>query len=225
MLNTMEFFLDKNYFDEIRNATQDAINYAIRNHQELVEEALAQTEKIRYSKYVSGLGPWCPFFSNRDDDASFPLFDSPKRFKSGDYTAYHLDQSGNLLILRNFVRQKLESEYLLFERQGVEYAVMFSHSEIQNGYQDSFTTYRMTTEEGRLQESFGLNNLIVYGEHIDWHEHSGEGYFLCSSFLYPTYYPQAPGQPAYEMDRQRFVIKDNQISDIVLEMEKTVYSA
>lgn len=90
MLDTMEFFLDKNYFDEIRNTAQDAINYAIRNHQELVEEALAKTEKIRYSKYVSGLGPWCPFYSNRDDDASFPLFDSPKRFKSGDYTAYHL---------------------------------------------------------------------------------------------------------------------------------------
>ncbi len=225
MWDTVEFYLDKNYFDEIRNTTQDAINYAIRNHQELVEEALAKTEKIRYSKYVSGLGPWCPFYSNRDDDASSPLFDSPKRFKSGDYTAYHLDQSGKLLILRNFVRQELESEYLLFERQGIEYAVLFSHSAIQNGYRDSFTTYRMKTEDGRLRESFGVNNLIVYGEHIDWHEHSGEGYFLCSSFLYPTYNPQAPGQPAYEMDRQRFVIKDNQISDIVLEMEKTVYSA
>ncbi len=225
MWDTMEFSLDKNYFDEIRNTTRDAVNYAIRNHQELVEEALAKTEKIRYSKYVSGLGPWCPFCSNRDDDASSPLFDSPKRFKSGDYTAYHLDQSGKLLILRNFVRQELESEYLLFERQGIEYAVLFSHSAIQNGYRDSFTTYRMKTEDGRLQESFGVNNLIVYGEHIDWHELSGEGYFLCSSFLYPTYNPQAPGQPAYEMDRQRFVIKDNQVSDIVLEMEKTVYSA
>ena len=221
----MELKLDKNYFDEIRNTTQDAIYYAIRNHQELVEKALAKTEKIRYSKYVNGLGPWCPFYSNRDDDASFPLFDSPKRFKSGDYTAYHLDQSGNLLILQNYVRQKLESEYLLFERQGVEYAVPFSQSEIQNGYQDSFTTYRMIKEDGRPHESLGMNNLIVYGEHIDWHEQSGEGYFLCSSFLYPTYNPQAPGQPAYEMDRQRFVIKDNHISDIVLEMEKTVFPA
>ena len=42
----MGFVLDKNYFEEIRNTTQEAINYAIRNHQELVEEALAKTEKI-----------------------------------------------------------------------------------------------------------------------------------------------------------------------------------
>ena len=83
----------------------------------------------------------------------------------------------------------------------------------------------MITEGGRLQESFGINNLIVYGEHIDWHEQSGEGYFLCSSFLYPTYNPKAPGLPAYEMDRQRFVIKGNHISDIILEMEKTVFPA
>ena len=69
-MDTMEFYLDKNYFDEIRNTTRDAVIYAIRNHQELVEKALAKTEKIRYSKYVSGLGPWCPFYSNRDDDAS-----------------------------------------------------------------------------------------------------------------------------------------------------------
>ena len=217
--------LDKNFFDDIRNTTRDAVNYAIRNHQELVEKALAKTEKIRYSKYVNGLGPWCPFYSNRDDDASFPLFDSPKRFRSGDYTSYHLDQSGKLLILRNFVRQKLESEYLLFERHGIEYAVPFSHSLIQNGYRDSFTTYRMIMEAGRLKDSFGVNNLIVYGEHIDWQGCSGEGSFLCSSFLYPTYNPQAPGQPAYEMDRRRFVIKDNQVSDIVQEMEKTVFPA
>ena len=83
----------------------------------------------------------------------------------------------------------------------------------------------MVTEDGRPKESFGVNNLIVYGEHIDWQGRSGEGSFLCSSFLYPTYNPQAPGQPAYEMDRQRFVIKDNQVSDIVLEMEKTVFPA
>ena len=221
----MEIKLDKNFFDDIRNTTRDAIDYAIRKHQELVEKALAKTEKIRYSKHVNGLGPWCPFYSNRDDDASFPLFDSPKRFRSGDYTAYHLDQSGKLLILQNFVRQKLESEYLFFERHGIEYAVLFSHSLIQNGYRDSFTTYRMITEDGRPKESFGVNNLIVYGEHIDWQGRSGEGSFLCSSFLYPTYNPQAPGQPAYEMDRQRFVIKDNQVSDIVLEMEKTVFPA
>ena len=221
----MEIKLDKNFFDDIRNTTRDAIDYAIRKQQELVEKALAKTEKIRYSKHVNGLGPWCPFYSNRDDDASFPLFDSPKRFRSGDYTAYHLDQSGKLLILQNFVRQKLESEYLLFERHGIEYAVLFSHSLIQNGYRDSFTTYRMITEDGRPKESFGVNNLIVYGEHIDWQGRSGEGSFLCSSFLYPTYNPQAPGQPAYEMDRQRFVIKDNQVSDIVLEMEKTVFPA
>ena len=221
----MEIKLDKNFFDDIRNTTREAIDYAIRKHQELVEKALAKTEKIRYSKHVNGLGPWCPFYSNRDDDASFPLFDSPKRFRSGDYTAYHLDQSGKLLILQNFVRQKLESEYLLFERHGIEYAVLFSHSLIQNGYRDSFTTYRMITEDGRPKESFGVNNLIVYGEHIDWQGRSGEGSFLCSSFLYPTYNPQAPGQPAYEMDRQRFVIKDNQVSDIVLEMEKTVFPA
>lgn len=221
----MEIKLDKNFFDDIRNTTRDAIDYAIRKQQELVEKALAKTEKIRYSKHVNGLGPWCPFYSNRDDDASFPLFDSPKRFRSGDYTAYHLDQSGKLLILQNFVRQKLESEYLLFERHGIEYAVLFSHSLIQNGYRDSFTTYRMITEDGRPKESFGVNNLIVYGEHIDWQGRPGEGSFLCSSFLYPTYNPQAPGQPAYEMDRQRFVIKDNQVSDIVLEMEKTVFPA
>ena len=221
----MEIKLDKNFFDDIRNTTREAIDYAIRKHQELVEKALAKTEKIRYSKHVNGLGPWCPFYSNRDDDASFPLFDSPKRFRSGDYTAYHLDQSGKLLILQNFVRQKLESEYLLFERHGIEYAVLFSHSLIQNGYRDSCTTYRMITEDGRPKESFGVNNLIVYGEHIDWQGRSGEGSFLCSSFLYPTYNPQAPGLPAYEMDRQRFVIKGDHISDIILEMEKTVFPA
>lgn len=221
----MGFVLDKNYFDEIRNTTQEAINYAIRNHQELVEEALAKTEKIRYSKFAKVFGPWCPFYSNRGDDASFPLFDSPKRFKSGDYTAYYLDQSGNLLLVRDFFRQKPDFEFLLLKRHGIEYAVPFGLGVIMNGYHDYFTTYRMIKKYGRPQESILMNDLIVYGERFDWHEQSGEGYFLCSSFFYPSYNPQAPGQPAYEMVRQRFVVKDNQISDIVLEMEKTVYSA
>ena len=43
----MEFCPNKNYFDDIRNTTQDAINYVIQNQQELVDKALTQTEKIR----------------------------------------------------------------------------------------------------------------------------------------------------------------------------------
>ena len=71
----MEFCPNKNYFDDIRNTTQDAINFAIQNQQELVDKALTQTEKIRYSKHVNGLGPFSPFFSPslRDEDASRPL--------------------------------------------------------------------------------------------------------------------------------------------------------
>ena len=124
-----------------------------------------------------------------------------------------------------FFRQKPDFEFLLLKRHGIEYAVPFGLGVIMNGYHDYFTTYRMIKKYGRPQESILMNDLIVYGERFDWHEQSGEGYFLCSSFLYPSYNPQAPGQPAYEMVRQRFVVKDNQISDIVLEMEKTVYSA
>lgn len=224
----MEFCPNKNYFDDIRNTTQDAINYAIQNQQELVDKALTQTEKIRYSKHVNGLGPLSPFFSPslRDKDALLPLYDTPGRFRSGDYTAYHLDQSGNLLLIQYFLQHKLSAEYILFERQGIEFAVLFSHG-FGHGYDDSFSTYCMIIKDGRPQESFVMNNLWLWGEHIDWgwHEDSGNGYLLCSSFTYPTYNPQAPGQPAYSMDRYRFVIMDDHLSDVVLEMKNKVFPA
>lgn len=220
----MKWFLDKNYFDKIRNKTQDAINYAIQNHQELLDKALAKTEQIRYSKTVSGLGRWCPFYTMRDEDASFPLFDSPKRFKGGDYTAYHLDQSGNLLLLRQYFQEQLSSDYIFFEREGITYAVLLQ-SAVQNGHLDHFATYGMiTTKDGQPQDSFGVNNMIIWGEHLDWHEPSGEGFFLCTSYLYPVFNPQAPGQPAYEMSRQRFIVKQNHVDEIVPEIKKKVFS-
>ena len=214
------FHFNKDYYETIRSTTEQAIGYAMEHRQELLEKAISNTVTIRYSRLVSGLGPWCPFYLNREKDAQAALFDTPKRFKNGEYTAYHLDREGNLVLLRNYLQQELDSDYILFEKDGIHYAVLFSNS----GYKKYFTTYRFAFKDGMPQDSAMMNYLCLWGEHIDRYDNGGNGSFVCSSFTYPVPNPQSGGQPGYEMRRVRFIVEKGLLVDHKEELKPTFSS-
>ena len=203
------FQFDMALHDELRTSTEQAIEYAIEHRQELLDKALSETQSIRYSKLVFGLGPWTPFYLIGDDrkENEVTLSDSPKRFKKGDYSAYYLDRAGNLLLIRNWLQHEMEDGYwILFEKEGVNYAVLFYQDE----FLDNLGTYRFVIKDGHPHDSALITKLVLWGEHIDWNVENGNGSFLCSAFDYPIPNPKRGGQPGFGMRRVRFLIENDQ---------------
>jgi len=206
------FRFSRKYHYCIRKASRKAIDFAVKHYHELLERALMDTTTIRYSKLVDDLGPWCPFYLMREKSAEVSLCDSPCRFRSGNYTAYHLNADGNLLLIRKQFKSFPCDDILCFEFEGALYYVTFSKEK----HYDYFTSYRITYQDKRPIDTAMMNDLFLWAEHVDWSRtYDGNGEFVCSGYVF--FSSAKVILPGKKMGTYRFLLENDHVYDVIEE--------